>query len=68
MHHIGTGDLDRLFARLQDAVDALEDPAAPRIAGTWCRFCAARRECSEARSEAARSVPRPLVNPFVGGF
>jgi DNA polymerase len=68
MHHIGTDDLDRLFARLQDAVDALEDPAAPRIAGAWCRFCAARRECPAARSETARSASRPLVNPFVGGF
>jgi DNA polymerase len=66
MHHVGTDDLDRLFARLQDAVDAIEDLAAPRIAGTWCRFCAARRDCSESRAE--RATPRQLTNPFVGEF
>jgi hypothetical protein len=57
-HRIGTIALNDLYARLQDAVAATEDPAAPRIPGTWCRFCAARQDCPAARS----AVPR--MNPF----
>jgi DNA polymerase bacteriophage-type len=69
VHHISTTDLDRLFARLQDVVPVTEDPAAPRIAGEHCRFCAARLDCAEARAARSRSGPTQFVNPFIGrGF
>jgi hypothetical protein len=67
MHRMSTDDLDGLFVRLQQAVQAVEDPAAPRVAGKWCGFCTARQTCPEAQ-EMARSTLRKLVNPFVGGF
>jgi DNA polymerase len=60
-HHVSTHDLDCLFARLQEAVGAVENPAAPRVAGDWCQFCSARPGCPEARSR-----PRPArINPFL---
>jgi hypothetical protein len=69
MHHVSTDDLDRLFARLQDTVQAIEDPAALRVAGEWCRFCAARPDCAEARARARSAAPQQFVNPFNGrGF
>jgi hypothetical protein len=64
VHHISIVELTDLYTRLQKAVQATEDPAAPRIPGDHCRFCAARESCPEARS-AARPA-RPLVNPFIG--
>jgi DNA polymerase len=51
VHHVSTADLDHLFAALQKAIDAIEDPAAPRVAGDWCRFCAARETCPEAQTK-----------------
>ena len=69
MHHVSTADLDRLFLRLEKAVQATEDLAAPRIAGEWCRFCAGRLDCPAAQQARARSTPRQLVNPFTSrGF
>jgi hypothetical protein len=62
VHHIGISDLTELYARLQDAVKATEDPGAVRVAGDWCRFCRARQDCAEARS--AEQPQRALINPF----
>ena len=68
-HRISTAELDALFVRLQDVVPATEDPATPRTAGDWCRFCLARPTCAEARAERTRAGPRQFVNPFsAGGF
>jgi DNA polymerase bacteriophage-type len=63
---ISTDDLQRLYTRLQAAVEAIEAPAAPRIPGEWCRYCAARQDCPE-----GRSTPLPqqaLRNPFFPQF
>jgi DNA polymerase len=64
VHQIGIRELTDLFTRLQDAVAAVENPAAPRKAGDWCRFCTARQGCPEARS--AERPAQPLINPFTG--
>jgi hypothetical protein len=54
VHRLSTAAMDTLFAELTEAVEATEDPAAPRVAGEHCRFCAARQGCSERRSFAVR--------------
>jgi hypothetical protein len=40
-------DLEDFEAKLRGAVAATQTPDAPRIAGSWCRFCAARAHCPE---------------------
>jgi hypothetical protein len=57
VHELGIRALTDLYTRLRGAVAATEDPAAPRLAGYWCRFCPARQDCPEARS----AVPLPLL-------
>jgi DNA polymerase len=65
MHHITTDELDALAIALQRAVEATEDPAAPRVAGAWCRFCTARPDCPEARSYVpANATPRVFHDPL----
>jgi DNA polymerase len=54
VHRLSTAAMDELFAGLVEAVEATEDPAAPRVAGSWCRFCAAQKTCPEAQSREAR--------------
>jgi DNA polymerase len=54
VHRLSTAAMDSLFAELVEAVEATEDPAAPRVAGEHCRFCAARQACPERRSFAVR--------------
>jgi DNA polymerase len=65
--HMPTDEMDRLFADLQQAVEAAEDPAAPRIAGEWCRFCAARSDCPEAPLAKARPHAATVFTSFAGG-
>jgi hypothetical protein len=55
-HHYSPADLERLESRLRQAVVAIEQPAAPRRAGEWCRFCAAV-SCCPARQRAPNAVP-----------
>jgi DNA polymerase len=63
-HHLTTGDLGRLVSQLNAAVQATEAPDAPRITGSWCRFCAAAASCPEYRSQpSARS--RPNDSPWL---
>jgi DNA polymerase len=50
-HHLTTEALSRLVDELNTAVQATEAPDAPRIAGSWCRFCAAAVSCPEYRSQ-----------------
>ncbi|MFL5279986.1 MAG: DNA polymerase [Rhodopila sp.] len=66
-HAVRTGDLNGLWARLEAAVQAIGAPAAPRLAGAWCRFCAARGDCLEARAEVTRPASRQFENPFLAG-
>lgn len=66
VHRASTDDLQRLYGRLQDAIQAVERADAPRIACEGCRYCPARQTCPEGRSAALPQ--RALVNPFsVGG-
>jgi DNA polymerase len=62
-------EMDDLVARLERAVEASEDLEAPRIGGTWCRFCAVRVACPEAQR---RPAPAPLTgtiaNPYTSGW
>jgi hypothetical protein len=58
-HHLTTGDLGQLVHQLNAAVQATEAPDAPRITGSWCRFCAATVSCPEYRS---RSSARSRLN------
>jgi DNA polymerase len=63
-HHLTTNDLGRLVGQLNVAVQATEAPDAPRIPGSWCRFCAAAASCPEYRSQSsARS--RPHDSPWL---
>jgi DNA polymerase len=54
VHRLSTAAMDALLAGLQEAVEATEDPAAPRVAGEWCRFCTVRKTCPEAQSRQRR--------------
>jgi hypothetical protein len=45
LHHHTPAALDILLRALQAAVTAAEQSDAPRVAGTWCRFCAAAKTC-----------------------
>jgi hypothetical protein len=63
MYHITTDELDALVLALERAVEATEDPAAPRIPGGYCRFCIARPECSQGRSFMVRT-PRVYRDPI----
>jgi hypothetical protein len=47
-HLITPDKLDDLLVALEKAVEATEDPEAPRVGGAWCRFCAAKSDCPEA--------------------
>jgi hypothetical protein len=49
-HHLSTEDLCHLVGRLVIAVVDSEALNAPRIAGSWCRFCAAAATCPEYRN------------------
>ena len=63
-HHLTTDDLSQLVGRLNAAVQATEAPDALRIAGSWCRFCAAAVSCPEYRSQpSARG--RPNDSPWL---
>jgi DNA polymerase len=63
-HHLTTDEIGRLVGQLNAAVQATETPDAPRIAGSWCRFCAAAVSCPESRSQPpARS--RPNDSPWL---
>jgi DNA polymerase len=62
-HHLTTGDLHQLVDHLTTAVQASEEPNAPRIAGSWCRFCAAAATCPEYRNRP-QVRPRPNDSPW----
>lgn len=68
-HHLTINDLTSLVDRLGSAVEATEAPDAPRIAGTWCQFCAAAASCPEYRNRASVRN-RPNDSPWVpaGGY
>jgi hypothetical protein len=54
LHHHNPGALSALLHALQAAVMAAGQLAAPRIAGPWCRFCAAAGSCPARH----RTLPR----------
>jgi hypothetical protein len=45
-------DLIRARAELVADLEATHDPAAPRVAGEWCRYCPCRKACPEGRERA----------------
>ncbi|CAB4124744.1 Protein of unknown function DUF2800 [uncultured Caudovirales phage] len=47
-------ELDALAAELVAAAATAEQPDAPRAAGSHCKFCLARKTCSELMSETLR--------------
>jgi hypothetical protein len=63
-HHLTTDDLSRLLSKLDAAVQATEAPDAPRIAGSWCRFCAAAASCPEYRNQP-RARSRSIDSPWL---
>jgi DNA polymerase len=60
-HHLTTEALGQLVDRLNTAVQATEAPDAPRIAGTWCQFCAAAVSCPEHHNQPPK---RRTSNPW----
>lgn len=49
-------DLLAWVGELKSAAQACEDPNAPRIAGTWCKFCKIGHLCAEFRTEARKAA------------
>jgi DNA polymerase len=62
VHRFSTEAMNNLFTALQEAVQATEDPAAPRTAGEHCQFCGARKTCPERQSYETRK--RGFANAF----
>jgi hypothetical protein len=50
LHGITPSGLASLLTKLKKAVVAIDAQIAPRVAGKWCRFCAARETCPEAQA------------------
>jgi hypothetical protein len=65
MHHVGTDDLNRLFARLEEAVKTTEASDAPRVAGEWCRFCTAAKDCPQAQARVRTNRMQRSVNELL---
>ena len=52
--HYEAADLIQAEEDLRRDLDRAKDPAAPRTAGEWCKYCPCRRDCPEAKAAALK--------------
>jgi DNA polymerase len=69
-YHYAPEALDRLEQDLRSAVEATEQPNAPRHAGEWCRFCNAAAACPEFQraSRVVAAIPSVWRRPALARF
>jgi hypothetical protein len=56
-HHYAVPALRTLLETVRTAATEVQNPAAPRRAGSWCRFCPAALTCPEQREPQRQREP-----------